>query len=144
MPIGSSERGPLRSSNLYVHQATQPQQAKCSCAARPCAIYPPTIQFNIAFMSLLGALIAYQISLIIYRLFFHPPVEFPESRLAAATRLWEFYHDSFLCGQGGRFTFKLDHLHKRYGAGRYDDAYERPFLMWSTADRSRQTEQNHC
>ncbi|RAK99186.1 cytochrome P450 [Aspergillus ibericus CBS 121593] len=54
----------------------------------------------------------YTISIVIYRLYFHPLVHFPGPWLAKTTYLYEWYYDIYLPGQ---FTFKLKDLHKRYG-----------------------------
>ncbi|KAK2472469.1 hypothetical protein H9L39_16349 [Fusarium oxysporum f. sp. albedinis] len=48
----------------------------------------------------------------IQRLFFHPLSKFPGPRICAASRLYEFYWDSY---QHGRFWAKLPDLHRRYG-----------------------------
>ena len=60
------------------------------------------------------ALVLYQGSLIIYRLFLHPLAQFPGPKLAAVTFWWEFYQDWVPHG-GGRFSLELKNLHIRYG-----------------------------
>lgn len=51
-------------------------------------------------------------SLIIYRLFFHPLSKVPGPKLAAISRLYDFYYDCIL---GGKFVFKIEELHTQYG-----------------------------
>lgn len=48
----------------------------------------------------------------IRRLFFHPLAHIPGPRLAALTWWYEFYFDVI---QPGRYVFKIQELHKRYG-----------------------------
>ena len=48
----------------------------------------------------------------VYRAFFHPLRKVPGPKLAAATYLYEFYYDIIL---GGRYIFKIEKLHKKYG-----------------------------
>ncbi|KAJ4419122.1 hypothetical protein N0V82_005135 [Gnomoniopsis sp. IMI 355080] len=48
----------------------------------------------------------------IRRLFLHPLAHIPGPRLAALTWWYEFYFDSI---QPGRYVFKIQELHKRYG-----------------------------
>lgn len=48
----------------------------------------------------------------IRRLFFHPLAHIPGPRLAALTWWYEFYFDAI---QPGRYVFKIQELHKRYG-----------------------------
>jgi hypothetical protein len=53
------------------------------------------------------------IYLILYRLYYHPLVQFPGPVLARATYAYEWYYDLVL---GGQYTFKLRELHARYGS----------------------------
>lgn len=48
----------------------------------------------------------------IRRLFFHPLAHIPGPRLAALTWWYEFYFDAI---RPGRYVFKIQELHKRYG-----------------------------
>jgi hypothetical protein len=49
---------------------------------------------------------------VLYRLLLHPLASIPGPNIAAATALYEFYYDCIL---GGKFSFKIDDLHKQYG-----------------------------
>ena len=51
-------------------------------------------------------------SLVIYRLFFHPLSNIPGPKLAALSRLYDFYYDCIL---RGKFSFKIEDLHQIYG-----------------------------
>ncbi|KAI1195543.1 putative cytochrome P450 [Nemania serpens] len=48
----------------------------------------------------------------IYNLYFHPLAGFPGPKLAAATRLYEFYYDVI---RKGKYVYKIEDMHKRYG-----------------------------
>jgi len=61
-----------------------------------------------------GASVVYGLSLIIYRLFFHPLASFPGPKIVAATRWWEFYTDVVRDG-GGKFAFEVELMHRKYG-----------------------------
>jgi hypothetical protein len=52
--------------------------------------------------------------LALYRLYFHPLAKVPGPRLAAISRLYDFYFDCLLNG-GGKFAFQIEQLHKQYG-----------------------------
>ncbi|KAF7954756.1 uncharacterized protein EAE97_000015 [Botrytis byssoidea] len=57
-------------------------------------------------------LLVYQVTLVVYRLYFSPLAKFPGPKLAAASLWYEFYYDVWCDGQ---FTFKIRELHKVYG-----------------------------
>ena len=56
----------------------------------------------------------YEISIVTYRLFFHPLRSFPGPKLAAATFLYETFFD-VVRKPGGQFIYELDRLHAKYG-----------------------------
>jgi hypothetical protein len=56
--------------------------------------------------------ILYLAGLVIYRLHFHPLADYPGPKLAAATVWYEFYYDGV---QRGRYTFKIQEMHDKYG-----------------------------
>ncbi|KAL2424353.1 Cytochrome P450 monooxygenase [Exophiala dermatitidis] len=51
-------------------------------------------------------------SVAVYRLYFHPLAKVPGPKLAAVSRLYDFYYDCIL---GGKFAFKIQELHDIYG-----------------------------
>ncbi|KAK2592328.1 hypothetical protein QQS21_009986 [Conoideocrella luteorostrata] len=59
-----------------------------------------------------GAVVAYLVGLVFYRLVSHPLAGFPGPRLAAVTRYYEAYYDVVCHGQ---YTFKIAELHRKYG-----------------------------
>ncbi|KFZ04126.1 hypothetical protein V502_10388, partial [Pseudogymnoascus sp. VKM F-4520 (FW-2644)] len=68
---------------------------------------------NHAVISLvLGFVTLYTIYGAIYRLFLSPLSKFPGPKIAALTSWYELYYDLIL---GGKYTFKLIELHKKYG-----------------------------
>lgn len=66
---------------------------------------------NIALLLSLG--LVPLISLIIYRLYFHPISHIPGPPLAKITYIYEWYYDLY---KGGQFTFELPALHRKYGS----------------------------
>ncbi|KAK5045954.1 hypothetical protein LTR84_008740 [Exophiala bonariae] len=56
--------------------------------------------------------LVYLLSLVVYRLYFHPLAKFPGPKYAAISRWHEFYYEVVKKGQ---FTFKVQELHKQYG-----------------------------
>ncbi|KAM0253654.1 hypothetical protein ACHAQJ_007166 [Trichoderma viride] len=63
---------------------------------------------------LLATAALYLVSLIFYRLYFHPLCGIPGPRLAAFTYWYETYYDIFEA-PGGQYWHKLDELHRIYG-----------------------------
>lgn len=61
---------------------------------------------------LLGSAVAYNIVMIIYRLYFHKLSRFPGPRLAAATGLYEIY---FSAWGPGIFEYEIDNMHRKFG-----------------------------
>lgn len=61
---------------------------------------------------LLSLAFAALISLLAYRVFFHPLAHVPGPPLAKITYLYEWYYDLY---RGGQFTFQLRALHRKYG-----------------------------
>lgn len=57
--------------------------------------------------------IVYIASIAIYRLWLSPIAHVPGPKLAALTRHYECYYDLVLDGQ---YVFKIDQMHKKYGA----------------------------
>lgn len=54
----------------------------------------------------------YLASVALYELYWSPLAHIPGPKLAACTRLYEFFYD-VVCG--GQYTFKIADLHKQYG-----------------------------
>ncbi|KAF2639839.1 cytochrome P450 monooxygenase [Massarina eburnea CBS 473.64] len=63
-------------------------------------------------LALIGAPLIYTIIAIFQRLFLSPVSSFPGPKIAAATYWYEFYYDIIL---GGKYIWKLQELHERYG-----------------------------
>ena len=61
---------------------------------------------------LLSLALAALISLLAYRIYFHPLAHIPGPPLAKITYLYEWYYDLY---QSGQFTFQLPALHRKYG-----------------------------
>jgi hypothetical protein len=75
-----------------------------------------TWSFGQAAGTLAAIFVIYQISQVIYRLFFSPIANFPGPKLAAATLWYEFYYDVI---KQGRYEWKIKELHEQYGASLY-------------------------
>ena len=56
--------------------------------------------------------VSYVLTLAVYRLYISPLRKIPGPRLAALSKFYEAYYEILL---KGRFSFKLDELHERYG-----------------------------
>jgi hypothetical protein len=67
--------------------------------------------YDLAVGALGVAIIAFAASTV-YSVYFGPLAKFPGPKLAAATRLYEFYYDLIL---KGRYTWKIRELHQEYG-----------------------------
>ena len=68
---------------------------------------PPSLAAGMCFSLLLSWII-----IAVHRLFFHPLASFPGPKLAAITILYEAYYDVW---KGGKYIFKINELHQRYG-----------------------------
>ena len=68
--------------------------------------------FDVVFTICGLSLLAYSISLAIFRLILHPLAKFPGPRLAALTPWYEFYWNVV---KGGKFLWEIERLHQRYG-----------------------------
>ncbi|KAK5046635.1 hypothetical protein LTR84_007396 [Exophiala bonariae] len=66
----------------------------------------------LAFLALFGS---YGLYIVIYRLYFHPLRHFPGPKWAAATYWYESYFDMFSGPYTGRYVWKLESLHHKYG-----------------------------
>lgn len=60
----------------------------------------------------LGGTVVYFVVQSIYRLYFHPLRKIPGPKLAAISRLYEFYYDVI---KGGMFLFQIEKMHEQYG-----------------------------
>lgn len=70
------------------------------------------MELNISWSLLFQAILIYYVTVVAYRLFFHPLSGFPGPKLAAISRWYEGYYDVIL---GGQYTSKISQLHKAYG-----------------------------
>ena len=63
-----------------------------------------------------GLWLAWKVVLVIYRLTLHPLAGFPGPKIAAATRLYEFYYDVIYGGgSGGHYYREIELMHAQYG-----------------------------
>ncbi|KAL4756283.1 cytochrome P450 [Aspergillus foveolatus] len=66
-----------------------------------------------ALIALLAVLtLIYNITLVLYRLYFSPLAKFPGSKIAAATGWYEFYFDYW---KNGKYIFEIERMHQVYG-----------------------------
>jgi hypothetical protein len=70
------------------------------------------LQRSYVVAGLFVAWLTYLVVLTTYRLYFSPLAKFPGPKLAAISKWYEFYYEVLL---KGRFTFKIQELHKIYG-----------------------------
>jgi hypothetical protein len=66
--------------------------------------------FNLPYI--ISIVVLYLLGIAAYRLYFSPIAHVPGPKLAALSRLYEFYHD---CINFGQFYFHIQELHKQYG-----------------------------
>jgi hypothetical protein len=59
-----------------------------------------------------GSAAAYVISIVIYRLYFHPFSKYPGPTVAAITRWYRFYHNVI---RDGKLLSEIEKYHKKYG-----------------------------
>lgn len=71
--------------------------------------YPPRL---VALGLITATIVTYNLTLTIYRLFFHPLARIPGPKLCAITGWYEIFWDVLV---GGQFTFKVEEWHKKYG-----------------------------
>lgn len=71
-------------------------------------------------LALIALLFGYVLCLSISRLFFSPLANVPGPWVAAATGWYETYWDCFM---QGRFMFKIEEMHKKYGLSLRDDPW---------------------
>lgn len=59
----------------------------------------------------------YLVGLAFYRINLHPLAKFPGPKVAAISRYYECYYDTW---KKGRYIFKIAEMHQIYGRTRYD------------------------
>lgn len=108
---------PLLVSSIF-HSAEEPQHSSVKLSRsiplyiRPFDDLQAGMGFSLSWPMLGGAVAAYYVTLVFYRLFLHPLAPFPGPRLAAVSRWYEGYYDVVLDGQ---YTSKIAKLHRTYG-----------------------------
>lgn len=68
---------------------------------------------DIALVAIPTALACYFVTLVVYRLYFHPLAKFPGPKIAAATFLYEIAWDYF---GDGAYLFECERMHQIYGS----------------------------
>lgn len=58
------------------------------------------------------SVVLYFLTIVVYRIYFHPLARFPGPKIAAATRWYEYYHDLY---RGGKFYQIVEAMHDEYG-----------------------------
>jgi len=71
-----------------------------------------TVESLLSWQVISGTILAYLVTLAVYRLFLHPLARFPGPKLAAITRYYEAYYDVV---RDGQYTNKITEMHKAYG-----------------------------
>jgi cytochrome P450 len=70
------------------------------------------VSFQSGFCLAVALAILYWVSKCIYNLYFHPLRNFPGPKIAAIGCEYEFYHDVV---KDGRYLWKMEEMHKKYG-----------------------------
>lgn len=70
------------------------------------------MDYRMLYAFLIILVLAYLVLRTVYRLYFHPLANFPGSKLAASTFLYEFYYDVL---KSGMYIWKIERMHERYG-----------------------------
>ena len=63
-------------------------------------------------IGLVGTLVVYQCTKMVYNVFYHPLCHIPGPKLAGATYLLEFYYDVI---KSGSYTKRIWQMHQQYG-----------------------------
>lgn len=70
------------------------------------------LSWSTILVAVLDLFVAYGLTLVVYRLFFHPLSKFPGPKIAASTLWYEFYHDVV---REGKWLFEIERMHEEYG-----------------------------